>query len=241
LLVKEWAPGEADDLKPQLPKVARCRPLLQELDNVLADEDKFRLRQEQTEAVLEGLFEKRRNFAREDWRAKARQVLLRHMLALAERRKPVGGDADKAAALLRDLYKEQALALGMDSATLEGQTRLTQVLESLIRHVAARAGATPADKDYATKIDRHLRATRFVAEKNDLEYAVLLQRVWVEVLERDLQGEAPEEAKKKMAQVPGDLDKKDRQSGSLLDQLRLGEEMALRVWAAALDPQPKSE
>jgi hypothetical protein len=123
----------------------------------------------------------------------------------------------------------------MDSAALEGQTQLTQVLESLIKHVAARA-----DKDYAKQRERELRATRF-AKANDLEHAVLLQRVWINVLVRELQGQAREGAKMKMTQVLQDLEKKDRKSHDLFDQLRLGEEMTLRVWrlALALDPKPK--
>jgi hypothetical protein len=242
LLLKEWAEGEADGVKPQLSKVARCRPLLQELDDLIANSP-GKVKQEQAEAVLEGLFGERQHFPPEGWHSRARKLLLRRMLELTERRQAAGaGDADKAAALLRDLYREQGLAFGMESTALEGQTQLTEVLESLIKHVTARlaaAASAPAVKDYPDEIDRRLLAARYLAAGNDLEYTVRLQRIWVEVLVQALQGRAPEEAGKEMMQVRDDLGKKDRQSPTLVDQLRLGEETALRVWALALGAKPE--
>jgi hypothetical protein len=243
LLLQDWA-EEADEVKPELSKVAKCQPLLQELDNIIANPNNpDKATQKRTEAVLEGLFGPPQHFPQEDWRSMARKVLLGRMLKLTERRKPAAArDADRAAALLCDLYKQQGLAFGMESAALEGRIKLTEVLESLIGHVAARiaVASAPADKDYPNRIGRRLLAARFVAAGNDLEYAVMLQRLWVEVLVQALrQGPAPQEVKEKMKQVPDDLDKKDRQLGTLLDQLRLGEEMTLRVWALALGPKPK--
>jgi hypothetical protein len=55
------------------------------------------------------------------------------------------------------------------------------------------------------------------------------------VLVLALQGQAPEQNRKMLMEIPQDLDKKDRESKNLLDQLRSGEETALRVWELARD------
>jgi hypothetical protein len=54
------------------------------------------------------------------------------------------------------------------------------------------------------------------------------------VLVLALQGQVPAQAKK-MSEVEQELDKKDRDSRTLLDQLRSGEEKLVRVWALAHD------
>src|SRR5262249_31626337 len=145
-------------------------------------------------------------------------------------------EADRAADFLRELYKEQGLSFGLDSPEFEEQTQLTTVLERLVKHVAARAARqelAPADKAYLEQLDRQLPAVRFSA-KNDLEHTVLLQRVWIKVLALALQGQVPAQAKK-MTEVQQELDKKDHDAKTLLDQLRSGEEKLVRVWALAHD------
>ena len=105
----------------------------------------------------------------------------------------------------------------------------------LVKHVADRAAKqelAPADKAALEQIDRELQAAQFAAA-NDLERVVLLQRIWVRVLALALQGQAAEENRKAVLEVPQKLDEKDRKSGNLLDQLRFGEEMALEVWKLA--------
>jgi hypothetical protein len=135
------------------------------------------------------------------------------------------------------LYKEQGLAFGLDAPDFEEQSQLASVLASLVKHVAARTAQQalpPADKASLEQIDRQLQAAQFVA-RNDLEHVVLLQRIWIKVLLLALQGQAPEQNKKMLLEIAQALDKKDRASSNLLDQLRSGEETVLRVWALAGD------
>jgi hypothetical protein len=175
-------------------------------------------------------------FARdEDWRLGCRKLLLQRALDLTKHA-AANDDADRAADYLRDLYKEQGLAFGLDTPEFEGQTQLTAVLERLVGHVAARDAQkelAPADRAYLEQIGRHLKAARFAAS-NDLEHTVLLQRIWIKVLVLSLQGQVPAQATK-MTEVQQELDKKDLQANNLLDQLRSGEEKLLRVWALAHD------
>jgi hypothetical protein len=160
-----------------------------------------------------------------DWRAGSRKLLLQRALELT---KPAAAanDADRAADLLRELYKEQGLALGLDAPDFESQTQLAPVLERLVMHVAAKA----ADKASLEQIGRQLKAAKFAAA-NDMEHVVLLQRIWVKVLALDLQGRVKDG--KALLEVPQELEKKDGKSSNLLDQLWFGEETALQVWAQA--------
>ena len=147
--------------------------------------------------------------------------------------------ADQAADILRDLYKEQGKAFGIEAPDFFELTRPTQVLERVIEDVAAKAARqNPAaeDKEYLEQVGRYLRAARFLAEsdENELEHMVLLQRAWIKVLVIYLQEKTPTQAKA-MVRIQQDLDDKDRRSFGVLDQLRAGEESVLRIWALADD------
>jgi hypothetical protein len=61
---------------------------------------------------------------------------------------------------------------------------------------------------------------------------VLLQRHWLKVLSIYLQEKAPAHAKG-LTEIQHDLAASDRQSRSVLDQLRAGEEKILGVWVLA--------
>jgi hypothetical protein len=229
----EAASAEIEAVVSQLPSVAKCRSLLEALADVIANGDK--LAQRRTEAVVGGLLEQKLRFALgEDWRSACRKLLLQRALELSGR---TSHEADRAADFLRDLYKEQGLALGLEAPDFQQQTQFTAVLERLIKHVAATAAQqklAPADRTYLEQIGRQLQAARFAVE-NDLEYAVLLQRIWIKVLILALQERASEQARKTMKTVQQGLDENDREASNLLDQLRSGEENILRVWAIAHD------
>ncbi len=232
LLLTEWQPPEPEleAVTSQLPALAKCRHLLEALADAIANEDK--LTQRRTEVVVGGLLKQPLQFARdEDWRSACRKLLLQRALELTGR---PSDEADKAAEVLRDLYKEQGLAFGLEDPDFLEQTQITVVLEGLIKHVAATSAAEPEDKAYLEQIGRQLQAARFVAE-NDLEYTVLLQRIWIKVLVLTSKGRLPAETRKRMKTIQQDLDKKDREATHLLEQLRSGEENILRVWALAHD------
>jgi hypothetical protein len=230
LLLTEWADSELDAVTGALSSLGKCRCLLQALSDVVASGD--RLGPQRAVAVVGALIEQPLRFDRdEDWRLGCRKLLLQRALELTG----PANNADRAAGILRDLYREQGLAFGLEVPDVEERTELTPVLELLIRHVAAGAARqepAPADGTVLEQVDRQLRAARFAAE-NDVEHVVLLQRVWIKVLVVALQGQATQEARTLLMQVPQDLDNKDRLSGNLLEQLRSGEASILRVWALA--------
>ena len=231
LLVTDQAEDELEKVKAQLESFHECSPLLLALADVIGDENTA-LAQKRTEAVVGGVLTNPAGFAGDpEWRSACRTMLVQCALDLTRSART---GADQAADILRDLYKEQGKALGIEAPGFFGLTRPTQVLEAVIKHVAAKAAQqNPAaeDKDDLEQIDRHLQAARFVAA-NDLEYMVLLQRLWIKVLVIYLQEKAPAQVKA-MARIQQDLGDQDRRSSGALDQLRAGEEKALRLWALA--------
>jgi hypothetical protein len=243
LLPTDWEPTE-DELEfimRQLPALARFPYLLVALADEIANEGK-KFNQARVVPIIGGLLQQKNLSLApdEDWRKAFRTLLLQRAVRLQnaqERRGPAASnDADAAAEHLRDLYKEQARAFGLDDSEFSEQTPVTAVLEQLIKNVAVAAAqqkSDPEEKAYLEKIDRHLTAARFVAE-NDLELTVLLQRIWIKVLILAMPEQKPA-TKNKMKTVAKDLDKKDIEAVNLLDQLRLGEENILRVWALAHD------
>ena len=215
----------------KLKAFANCPPVLQALEDVVAD---GKMTQERAEAVVGGVLGQRLRFARdEDWRLACRKLLLERCLESI----PVpANDGDRVAEIFRELYKEQGLSFGLEDREFLDQTRPAKVLEGLIKHVAGRAAKrepAPADKEYLDQIDRHLRAARFVAE-DDLAHVVLLQRIWIRVLSAHLEGRAPKKAKR-MKEIQEDLGKQDALSRSAVEQLRAGEEKILRIWSLALE------
>ncbi len=229
LLLTAGQGAELEAVLGKLEPLAKCRFLLQALADVIASEN---VTQQRTEAIVGGILRQPLRFAKdEDWRSACRKPLLQRALEMTGRHYHA---ADRAADFLRDLYKEQGLAFGLESPDFLAQTQLNPVLEGLIKHVAARAAREDlpaAEKDYLEQIDRHLRAARFVAA-NDLEHVVLLQRTWLKVLIAVLQKQVPAQAKDLLA-VQQELDAQDRLSRSVLEQLRSGEEKVLRVWTLA--------
>jgi hypothetical protein len=224
--------AELEKVTAKLGSLARCRHLLLALADCAANDDK--VRQQTAEAIVGVVLGQDLRFARdEDWRSGCGRMLLQRVLDLTASTK---AGADQAADFLRQLYKEQGMAFGIDDPKFLELTRPTQVLESVIRHVAAKAGKEkpgPPDKDYLEQIGRYLLAAGYVAE-NDLEHMVLLQRIWIKVLTIYLQQQVPAQAKG-MSVMEQDLLAHDRKSPSALDQLRAGEEKVLRLWARAHD------
>jgi hypothetical protein len=242
LLPSDWEPTEDElaSITRQLPTLARYPYLLEALADEIANGEKER-KQEKVTAVVGGLLNQKLPAEQNaDWRAACRALLLERACELhrAQQRSgpAAGSDADMAADYLRELYKAQARAFGLDETDFPEHAQPSLVLEALIRHVAiavAKQKLDSKDKAYLEQMDRRLKALRFVAE-NDLELTVLLQRIWIKVLVLALPERKPS-AKSKLETVERDLNKKDPQAGNLLDQLRLGEENILRIWSLAND------
>ncbi len=223
--------GELDDVAAKLDSFAKCRHLLLALADLMTNDG---VAQKNAEVVVGGVLGQSLQFARdEEWRFACKRMLLQRGLELTG---SGNAGAEQAAEVLRDLYREQGLALGIEESQLAPLTRPGPVLECVIKNVAAKAGQqnlSPEDKQFLEQIDRQLRAAQYIAE-NDLEHTVLLQRTWIKVLSLSLQAQAPGQAKAMLA-VEQDLVNQDRRARGVLEQLRSGEEKILRVWALALN------
>jgi hypothetical protein len=232
LLVTITTDAELEEVSDKLDSLGSCRNLLSALADIISIDDK--LGHERTAAVVGGILGKQLRFARdEDWRSAARKLLLQRALDLTSV-SPTAATADMVAQFLRDLYKEQGLAFGVEGEEFLAHAQPSRVLEALIKHVAAKVekkDLAAADKEYLEQIDRHLKAAQFVAD-NDLENMVLLQRIWLRVLIAYLQEQVPAQAAG-MQTIQNDLAIRDRNARNVFDQLRLGEEKVLRVWVLA--------
>jgi hypothetical protein len=219
---------ELDDIGDKLNAFAQCRGFLLALSDQVGREEVV---PKSAEFVVGGVLGESLKFANnEDWRASCRKMLLERVLDMTETKR---GGADEAADLLRDLYKEQGIAFGMNPETeLGALTRPTQVLAALLKRVAGKAAeaeASAEDKEFLGQIDRRIQVAQFVAE-NDLEQMVLLQRLWTRVLAIRLGQLVPDQAEA-FRKLQHDLDEGDRRAPGSLEQLRAGEEKVLRMWA----------
>jgi hypothetical protein len=231
LLLTVEPKSELEDVSAKLDSFAKCPQLLVALADCAAYNSP---KQATTEAVVGGVLGQRLRFARdEDWRAACRKLLLQRALELSAR--PASGAGDQAAAMLLDLYKEQALVFGMEDTEAAGLTRPSRVLEAMIKHVAAKVGQkanlAAQDRQLLEQVGRQLQAVQLVAD-NDLEHMVLLQRIWIPVLSLYVKEQVPAQASA-MLSMARDLSLEDKQSPSVLDQLRAGEQRILRCWALA--------
>jgi hypothetical protein len=227
LLALQPKSAEMEKATAKLASFSKCRHLLLALSDYA---DKKETTQETAETIIGGVLGQQLRFDKnEDWRLSCRKLLLEQAQELILTRK---SGAEEAADLLRDLYKEQGLTFDMDSSAFKGMTRPTQVLESVVKHVASKAAEmnpSAEDKQYLQQLGRHLQVAGYLAD-NDLEHMVLLQRAWVKVLTVYLQQKSPNQAEG-MTKVQQGLTERDRRAAGVLDQLRTGEEAALRLWA----------
>lgn len=221
---------EVEDVADRLASFARCQALLLALSDGLArDEGTLK----STEMIVSGILERRvPPFAKnEEWRVPCRKLLLQKALELAQAKR---NGADDAADSLRDSYREQGLILGMDEKSTKPMTRPSLAVAGVIKHVAGLVEPDKVDaedKAYLADIDRQIEIAQFLAA-NDLERTALLQRTWVHVLTLYLKTRTPARADAMTKLYAGFIDE-ERNARGVLDQLRAGEETALRLWIQA--------
>jgi hypothetical protein len=177
LLVNILDKDELDEILPTLSPLAKSRNLLLALaDNLDANDAKL----EKLEPILAKLLGEVPEFGK-DWRLPCRKALMVQAVELSVAAKDA---VAQTAELLRDHYKVQSILVGVSPRDLEPMTRPSQVMEALIKQVAAKAAKSDAaadDKAYLEQAPRQVRAVQFVA-KNDVEQTAMLQRVWLKVL-----------------------------------------------------------
>lgn len=221
--------SEVDEIVANLPPLAKSRNLMiataDQLESDAAD-------QRASEAVIAALLGHELEFAKDTWRQAWRKLLLAQAVEMSD----TAGAASEAADILRELYAEQAILLGMVPDDFKAITRPSQVIEALTKHVANKIdknSLAKEDRDYLAELPRRFIAAQFVAQ-DDLEHTALAQRVWIRVLALYLEQQFPQRAEA-LREVHADLRESDRGATNSLEQLRAGEERILRVWTVALE------
>src|SRR5262249_19041686 len=118
------------EVSEKLDSFARCCPVLLALADGAGER---RVTQKTAERVVGGVLGEPLQFAAdEDWRGPCRKLLLQRALDVTGTTL-IG--ADQAADILRELYKIQGQAFGMDDAELMKCIRPSQALAAVIKHV----------------------------------------------------------------------------------------------------------
>ena len=230
-------PNELNDVSAKLKSFANCRNLVLALADNAGKEETL---PKTAEAIVGAVLGQSLQFSQDaNWPLACKKLLLQQALEMTGSKQH---GAEQAADLLRDLYKVQGIALGIPAEDFLPLTRPSQVLQTLVKQIAAReSGPRPAsapspgreDQEYLDQLGRHLQVAQYLAD-NDLEHTVLLQRIWLKVLAIRLEQQTPGRAEA-MRHLHAELIEQDRRSPGALDQLRGGEEKLLRLWALALD------
>jgi hypothetical protein len=161
------------------------------------------------------------------WRQRSRQMLLRHVLEKLD----ANNLYDDACERLRALYRDQALALGLEAPELMAMPTASPLLESLIKHFARQLASKqldPASRELLERLPHELTAIQHLAS-NDIQHMVLLQRLWLRTLVIHVAQSRPErsqEARNLIAELAAD----DAKATHVIQQLRAGEEKLLRAW-----------
>lgn len=148
---------------------------------------------------------------------------------------PSGGDArwnvfDEGAKALQDLFTTQARLLEVPAESYASATLPSQLLVTLIQHVAAQVNATgrdAADRILLDELPHRLRALDYAA-RNDPQYAVALQQLYLPLLAMHLTDQRPE--------LAGPLSKLREQwklsfaRENVFEQLRDLQADQLRIW-----------
>jgi hypothetical protein len=221
--------AELEEVLPKIAPLAKSRAMLL----ALADRVEQDAEQSASEGVVGAIVQQSLRFAKDDnWRLACRKLLLQQAVDVSARTSP----ATQTAEVLRGLYTEQAVLLGIAADSFKDLAQPSQVLDKLIEHVMAKLGEQPLAEQDKQVFDQ-IKGQRMVAQylaQNDLERTVLLQRVWVRILPIYLAQRVPDRADQ-MRKVHDDLLQSDRTSRTVLEQLHAGEEKTLRIWALALN------
>jgi hypothetical protein len=222
---------EVDAILPKVAPLARSRNMLLALADRVDQSDAD---QKASEAIIGALVKQPLQPGKDDtWALRCRKLLLVEVIALPGKRKNA---ATETAEIMRNLYKEQGILLGMPEASFKDLTRTAQVMERVINHLAdelAKQSLTREAKDSIDQARRDLLVAQFIAA-NDLDRTVLLQRVWIHLLSVHLAQQCPQRAKE-MRQVQQQFSATTGEAANVFVQLRGGEEKILALWMLAND------
>lgn len=176
------------------------------------------------------------------WRGQVARELIESAATVLEARSggrtvQVGGDAaqfEAGAAALVEAYRQQALLAGVDSATAGKATSPAQLLELLLR-AEVESASSPELANFRRDLRPRLEAMRYVAG-GPLREAVLMQGLLLEARGLTFAAESPERADE-AARIISETFAAREGSSSALEQWRLGEEGALRLWLLQVRPR----
>jgi hypothetical protein len=222
---------ELDDVLPDVAPLAKSRTMLLALADRVDQPDA----DQKSSATIVGALVRQAIQESKDgnWALRCRELLLIEALALPGKRKNA---ATETADHLRNLYKEQAILLGMPDTSFKDMTRTAQVMESVSDHMVgklAKESLPKEDTDCLEQARRDLLVAKFIAQ-NDLELTVMLQRAWIKVLTVYLAQQSPQHATE-LRELQQRFSATSGQAANVFAQLRGGEENILALWMLAHD------
>src|SRR5262249_37774707 len=151
--------------------LAKVMPLAKSPNLLLALADKVDHDSEQiaSESVVGTLLGQELRFGKEEpWSLHCRKLLLLRAVELTRKKNAAG----EVAAILRNLYREQGLLLGVPPDRLDKMSQPSHVIEIVIQHVADQLGRQKLgkeDQEFIGRVPAQLRVAEFVAQ-HDLEH-----------------------------------------------------------------------
>ncbi len=219
---------ERHAIDPMIPVVGRWKMVRLGIADLLAETT---LRQEVVQILVGRVLEESIDVAPgDDWKANLRQRLLRSVAA--------GGAGstdrhpfDAAQHALRDLYIAQAKALGAPLNSYSAADSPSEVLTAIINQVASRKASgkrSTHSEAFLARLPHELAVVDFLAT-DDLRRYVLLERVWLRLLESEMAERRSPQAGQAHELVESLL-RSDAAAGDLIVQLRDGQAALLRMW-----------
>lgn len=169
-----------------------------------------------------------------EWQQRAYERLLRDVIRSLGHAGAVGEGPerwyDDVAEFLRESYAVRARLIGVPIQRTHQAATLAELLQMMIQHQAALQGSASNQAIGAVQndVEQQLIAIDYISD-NDLQHAVLLQRLWLELLIAQRQqtgGLSGEQATRLQAQIQ----ESDRQATDLIDQLLRAERHETEIW-----------
>jgi hypothetical protein len=178
--------------------------------------------------IVETITGRQVHFTRQRYREEARGLLIEDLLD--ER----GPDLDELGETYRNLYKAQGMMLGMSEGDALLTAKPSQMIEAVANHLVSRldgrkSSLAEADRARLALLPHEVAAADYLADGDELQRAVLMQRVWLKAvaLEVALRQPALADQAREIAERVSDEEAKGQ---DVLAQLRAGEERGLRLW-----------
>ncbi len=167
------------------------------------------------------------NLNASDWKDQARRILL--FLVLTD----LDPGLETAAEQYRLLYQTQGRLLGMPDSDSLLTARPSQMVEVVTNHLVSRLSKSrdtlaQPDRERLNQVSRDLTTADYLAP-DEPQRLVLVQRAWLRALSVLVASRRPESASDARA-LADDLTAEEVHGDDVLEQLRAGEQRAVRLW-----------